>query len=61
MQIIDITGRIVYSTNLKDMESASPGLNEQNISVSNLDNGIYYWEVISNKGIEGKGKIAVIK
>jgi hypothetical protein len=53
--IFDITGRKVYTTNLSGTEGT------QTISVPDLSNGIYYWEMISDKGIEGKGKIAVIK
>src|ERR1035437_2238722 len=54
-QIIDVTGRIVYTTAISGTEGT------QMISVPDLSNGIYYWEMITNNGIEGKGKIAVIK
>jgi len=54
-QILDVTGRKVYATNIIGTDGT------QNISISDLSNGIYYWEMISNNGIEGKGKIAVIR
>jgi len=57
-KIYDVTGREVYSQpsrlNRDNQESTI-------INVSNLSNGIYYWEMKSNNGIEGKGKLAVIK
>jgi len=52
--IFDLSGRKVYSQAIINQQSSI-------INVSNLSNGIYYWEIIGEKGIEGKGKIAVIK
>jgi len=54
-QVTDITGRIVYNTMINGYEGT------QVISVPDLCNGIYYWQLLSENGIEGKGKIAVIK
>jgi hypothetical protein len=54
-QILDVTGRKVYATNIIGTDGT------QNISISGLSIGIYYWEMISNNGIEGKGKIAVMR
>jgi len=53
--IIDVFGRTVYSSVLTSQEGT------QNIVVSTLSSGIYYWEVVSEGGVEGKGKLAVIK
>jgi hypothetical protein len=52
LRIIDILGRDVYKSTLNG---------DNSIDVSNLSDGIYYWEVVSKNGVEGKGKIAVIK
>jgi len=54
-KIMDITGREVYNTNI----SGTGGT--KSINVSYLNDGIYYWEMISDKGIEGKGKITVMR
>jgi len=54
-QITDITGRMVFNDLIKG------GDGTKSIDVSNLDNGIYYWEVITGNGIPLKGKMAVIK
>ena len=53
--IKDVTGRLLYSTTISGTEGT------QAIDVSTLAKGIYYWEVVSINGIEGKGKLAVIK
>jgi hypothetical protein len=53
--IKDIFGRTVYSSIITSQEGT------QSINVSSLSNGIYYWEIVSINGIEGKGKLAVIK
>ncbi len=53
--IKDVTGREVYSINVSGTERT------QSIDVSTLAKGIYYWEIVSANGIEGKGKLAIIK
>jgi hypothetical protein len=53
-QIIDVTGRIVYTTPISGTEGA------QSISVSDLSNGIYHWQLLSDKNILDKGKIAIL-
>jgi hypothetical protein len=55
LQIIDITGRLVYKENLKGIEGT------KTISISSLDNGIYFWQVISNRDLLDKGKIVILK
>jgi len=54
--IKDVLGRSVYTNNLINNTEGT-----QTIDVSGLNNGVYYWEMLTNKGIEGSGKIAVIK
>lgn|ERR1035437_6309681 len=53
-QIIDITGRVVYNTTFSGTEGI------QNISTSDLSNGLYYWQLVSDKIILDKGKIAIL-
>ena len=55
IQIKDVTGRIVYTANITGTES------KQNINATGLNDGIYYWEVLSGNEILDRGKIAVIK
>ncbi len=55
IRLVDIFGRVVFS--LKENNSTT----EENINVSNLDNGIYFLEVVSNKEILGRGKIEILK
>jgi hypothetical protein len=54
-KLIDITGRIVNS------EKLIVNSEYQTIDVSYLDNGVYYWQVISDKCIEGNGKLVEMK
>ena len=57
--ITDVTGRIVYSTNISGTEGT------QLISIQGLSNGIYYWEMstapVDLGGIIGNGKIVIMK
>ena len=53
--IFDITGRKVYSTSIIGTDGT------QSIDASVLNNGIYYWEVISSNGVSSKGRIAIVK
>ena len=54
LQLMDFTGRKVYYQTLNN--------NDGRVSIDvDLSNGIYYWEVVSENGIEGKGRIAIIK
>jgi type IX secretion system substrate protein len=55
LRIIDYTGRSVYNAPI------TGAVGKQNITLSDLCNGVYYWQLISNNGIEGNGKIALIK
>jgi hypothetical protein len=55
LQIVDMTGRIVYNQNLNGFEGT------EYINVSDISNGIYFWEVVSGNNIVLKGKIAVEK
>jgi len=55
LQLIDVAGRIVFRHELNNNET------EQNINANELCNGMYFWEVVSDKGIEGKGKMTVLK
>jgi hypothetical protein len=52
--ITDITGREVYSQQFN--HSA-----QSNINLTELNNGIYFWKLISGNNISDKGKIAVMK
>ena len=53
--IKDVTGREVYSTTISGTQGT------QAIDVSTLVKGIYYWEVVSESGVSGIGKLAVMK
>jgi hypothetical protein len=46
---------LVYKENLKGIEGT------KTISISSLDNGIYFWQVISNRDLLDKGKIVILK
>jgi hypothetical protein len=48
----DVLGRTVHSENINETNS---------IKVSELPSGIYFWNVVSEKGIAGNGKIVVLK
>jgi hypothetical protein len=52
--IKDVTGRIVYTHNLYN------NAGKVYLNAYGLSNGIYYWEVIYDKGINGKGKILIM-
>lgn len=53
--IKDIAGRIVFSKSISGFDGS------ENITASNLCNGIYFWEILSSDGILAHGKIAVEK
>jgi hypothetical protein len=53
--IIDITGRVVYQQTISSTDG------NEIIDASNLNDGIYYWELIADKTVIDKGKIAVQK
>jgi len=50
--IKDVTGRIVFRKNIQGSDS---------IEISNICNGIYFWQLASNSEIFSTGKIAIIK
>src|ERR1035437_2724792 len=52
--ISDIFGREIYYQSKSNSTLST-------IDISKWNDGVYYWEMISNNGIEGKGKIAVIR
>ena len=54
LRITDVFGRIVYYQPIRNQQ---PSI----INLPDLSNGIYYWEMKSDKGIEGKGKIVIMK
>jgi hypothetical protein len=53
--IKDVFGRTVYSSIITSQAGT------QSIDVPTLAKGIYYWEVVSDNGVHGMGKLAVIK
>jgi len=53
LNITDILGNSVYQTKINQIKTT--------IDLSSLSNGIYFWEVLTDGGIEGKGKVAVMK
>ncbi len=55
LQIVDLTGRNVYSQNLIGFEGTV------SINVSNISSGIYFWKVNTENSIILKGKISVMK
>lgn len=52
--IFDITGRKVYSQPIINQQSTT-------IDISYLSDGIYYWEMMGDKSIAGKGKLVIMK
>ena len=54
LRITDVLGSEVYKQTISNST-------QSNINIPGLSNGIYYWELISDNRIEGKGKIAIIK
>ncbi|MEI6815060.1 MAG: kelch repeat-containing protein [Bacteroidota bacterium] len=55
LQLIDLSGRVVYKQTFTELEGS------QTINVSNLDNGIYYWKMVSDNVILSKGKMTILK
>ena len=53
IKVYDVYGKEVYH---QTINNSTPS----NINIPNLSSGIYYWELVSNKGMEGKGKFAVM-
>ena len=53
LSITNILGEEIYHQSITNTQST--------IDISKWSNGIYYWELKSANGIEGNGKIAVIK
>ncbi len=51
LRVMDVFGRIVFQQFLTNNTSLT----------TNLQNGIYIWEILSENGIEGSGKLAIIK
>ena|ERR1035438_5522449 len=54
LRITDVFGRTVYSQPIINQTQSTIQLNQ-------IPPGIYYWEMISDKGIEGTGKIVLIR
>ncbi|HTA28291.1 MAG TPA: T9SS type A sorting domain-containing protein, partial [Bacteroidia bacterium] len=54
-RILDVMGKVVYTATI----SNSAG--KQTLDASQLNNGIYFWEVFSGNSLVDKGKIAVMK
>jgi hypothetical protein len=50
-KLMDVTGRIVYE---KQVASSD-------IEIQGLNNGIYFWEVINDSAVIGRGKTEIIK
>jgi len=55
LQIKDISGRLVYQENI------SGTLGNAIINTKDFNNGMYFWEITNNEGIQASGKIAVAK
>ncbi len=53
--IKDVTGRTVYSLIISGTEGT------KNVELSTLNNGICYWQLISNFSVSATGKLAIIK
>jgi len=53
LKIYDVLGQQVYT-------QAIINPNQTTINVSQLSNGIYFWEMKTNHGIEGQGKIVIV-
>jgi hypothetical protein len=54
-QIIDLSGRIVHQ------EIITGEAGRQIINVPGLDNGIYFWKILSEGNVSAKGKITILK
>lgn len=55
LRLVDVTGRVVHQ------QSISSNDGTELIDASKLNSGIYYWELITDKTVIDKGKIAIIK
>ncbi len=55
LRIYDITGKQVYTSRIISQEG------KQTINASQLNNGIYFWQVFAGDKLIEKGKIAVVK
>ena len=53
--IVDVTGRIIYHHQLSNLS------NTEEINISKVSNGMYFWQLISENGIVGNGKMVVEK
>ena len=54
LRITDVTGRVVYQQSINNSKGA------ETISLP-LSNGVYYWEIKTQDGIAGKGKLIIIR
>ncbi len=54
-KMMDVTGKPVYTQTITGIEGT------QKINASGLSDGVYYYEVVSDKKIMGVGKMVVIK
>jgi serine protease len=55
LQLSDITGRVVYNQSISGMDG------NQNIDISSLNNGVYFFKMISGNTVSSTGKIVVAK
>ena len=54
-KMMDVTGKLVYTQTITGIEGT------QKINATGLRDGVYYYEVVSDKKIMGVGKMVVIK
>ena len=54
LQIIDVTGRLIYSQRLADKA-------KQIFLPDSICNGIYFWELINDSTVLAKGKLGIMK
>ena len=53
LRISDVTGRTLYTNVINGLEG------KETISLP-LSNGIYFWELINEEGIQAKGKMGIL-
>ena len=59
LQIKDATGRLVYSENLAG-SLGNASINSKNFYTPSVG-GIYFWELMTNEGVQSRGKVSIVK
>ena len=55
IEIFDVSGKMVFQKRVIGKDGSAP------VNISNLNNGLYYYELVSGNEIAGKGKLEILK